>query len=178
MYSCKKVDEARSYFRAGRRLQSLAYLAVFALTAFVLFSVTRTAAQSGGQQSLVAGAAITRELSGGQSHIYPLRLAAGQYLQVSVDQRGCDVAVVLLGPDGALQVEADFDSDLRGQEILSWITKAACDCKLEIRSKSKTAGRYVLKVETLREATSQDASRVAAYRLQMEARKLQSEGTA
>jgi CHAT domain-containing protein/Tfp pilus assembly protein PilF len=178
MYSCKKVDEARSYFRAGRRLQSLAYLAVFALTAFVLFSVTRTAAQSGGQQSLVAGAAITRELSGGQSHTYPLRLAAGQYLQVSVDQRGCDVAVVLLGPDGALQVEADFDSDLRGQEILSWITKAACDCKLEIRSKSKTAGRYVLKVETLREATSQDASRVAAYRLQMEARKLQSEGTA
>jgi CHAT domain-containing protein/tetratricopeptide (TPR) repeat protein len=159
-------------------LQFLAFLTSLTLPVFVFFNQTPSAAQSGDQQLLAADVPITRELSGGQSHSFRLPLAARQYLQVSVDQRGCDVAVALLGPDGAVQVEADFDRDLRGQEILSWVTKTDCDCKLKIRSKSKTAGRYVLKIEALRVATPQDADRVVAYRLQMEARKLQSEGIA
>src|SRR5262249_1544396 len=138
----------------------------------------KSVAQSGDSQPLAVGVPIARDLSGGQSYGYPARLAKGQYLQVSVDQRGCDVAVALLGPDGALQAEADFDSHLRGQELSWLITTAAGDCKLEIRSKSKMAGRYILKVEEKREATAQDADRVAAYRLQMEARKLHSQETA
>ncbi|HKQ73924.1 MAG TPA: CHAT domain-containing protein [Blastocatellia bacterium] len=174
----KKVVEARNRFHVSARLQALACLAVFVLPTFALFSLAQSAAQSGDPQQFAVGVSITRELSGGQSHSYQAPLAKGQYLQISVDQRGCDVAVSLFGPDGALQAESDFDSDLRGQEILSWVTKAACDCKLEVRSKSKTAGRYVLKIEALREATPQDADRIAAYRSQMEARKLQSQQTA
>jgi len=177
MYLRKKMGETLTCFRRTNRLPFLAFLAAFTLPVFLFFTSAPSAAQSGDQQLIAADGPITRELSGGQSHRYRLTLAAGQYLQVSVDQRGCDVAVALFGQDGALLAEADFDSGLRGQEILSWITKAACDCKLEIRSKSKTAGRYILKTEALREATPQDADRVAAYRLQMEARKLQSQET-
>jgi CHAT domain-containing protein/tetratricopeptide (TPR) repeat protein len=178
MYSSgKKIEAARGYFRAGQRLQLL-MLAGLALSSLALFSSTHSAAQSSAQQQLTSGVPITRELAGGQAHSYQLTLAAGQYLQVSVEQRGCDVSLALLGPDGAVQVEADSDRDLHGEEILAWVTQAACDCKLEIRSKSKTAGRYVLKTDVLRGATPQDADRVAAYRLQMEARKLQSQETA
>lgn len=181
MYFRKKRDEAPTRFRITNCWQLLACLAAFAFLAFVLFSPAQTtaqSAQSGDQQLPLAGAPITRELSGGQSHSYQLKLAAGQYLQVSVDQRGCDVAVALLGTDGAVQAGADFDSGLRGQEILSFVATAACDCKFEVKSKSKTDGRYVLKIEALREATPQDAGRVAAYQLQMEARKLHSQETA
>ena len=174
MHRRKQRDKSLTSFRLTNRWPFPASLAALAFLVLVLFSPAQNAAQSGDQRPLTAGAPMTRELAGGQAHGYQLTLAAGQYLQVSVDQRGCDVAVALLGPDGALQAEADFDSDLRGQEILSWVTKAACDCKLEIRSKSKTAGRYVLKIEALREATPQDDGRVAAYRLHMEARRLHS----
>ena len=178
MHRRKQRGESLTNFRLTNRWQFPASLAALAFPVLMLFSPAQNAAQSGDQRLLTADAPMTRELSSGQAHSYQLTLAAGQYLQVSVDQRGCDVAVALLGPDGALQAEADFDSDLRGQEILSWVTKLACDCKLEIRSKSRTAGRYVLKTEALREATPQDDDRVAAYRLQMGARKLQSQGTA
>ncbi|MEP7337367.1 MAG: CHAT domain-containing protein [Acidobacteriota bacterium] len=178
MYLRKKIDETPTCFRLINRLPFLASLAAFALPVFLFFNSAPSAAQSGDQQLIATDASITRELPGGQSHRYRLTLAAGQYLQLSVDQRGCDVVVALFGQDNALLAEADFDSGLRGQEILSWVTKADCDCKLEIRSKSKIAGRYTLKIEALREATPQDADRVAAYRLQMEARKFQSEGAA
>ena len=159
---------------AVRRGQQAQWLACLVLPALALFSF----AQSSAPSSLAAGVPITRELSGGQSHSYQVTLAQGQYLQISVEQRGCDVAVVLRGADGAARAEADFDSGLRGQEILALVTTAACNCQLEVRSKSKTAGRYILKIEALRAATPHDADRVAAYRLQMEARKLQSQGIA
>ncbi len=177
MYPHKKRVEAQRPFPVICRLQLL-MLAALALSALLLLSPPQTVAQSSDQALPTVGASTTREVLGGKSHSYPLTLAAGQYLQVSVDQRGCDIAVALFGPDGALQAEADFDSSLRGQEILSWVTKVACDCKLEIRSKSKTTGRYILKIESLREAMPQDPDRVAAYRLQMEARKLHSQETA
>ena len=173
-----KIEAARSYFRASQRLLLLAYLAAIAFTARIIFNPAQTAAQSGDQPLLTAGVPLTRELSGGQSHSYKVTLATSQYLQVSVDQRGCDVAVVLLGPDGAVRAEADFDSGQRGQEILSLVTTVACDCKLEVKSKSKTAGRYILKMDSLRKAMPQDADRVATYRLQMEARRLHSQETA
>jgi CHAT domain-containing protein len=176
MYPRKKLNEPQRRLLTDQRSQLL-ILAALTLAGIALSNPVQGVAQSGDTQPLAVGVSVTRDLSGGQSHSYPARLATGQYLQVTVDQRGCDVAVVLLGPDGALQAESDFDSGLRGQEILSMITKAACDCKLEIRSKSNTAGRYILKTEALREATPLDTDRVAAYRLQMEARKLQSQET-
>lgn len=177
MYPDKKTDDEWSWLQTTPQSQLLR-LAALSLVALCFFSRTQTAAQSGAPHPLTAGVPVRRELSGGQSHTYQMTLAQGQYLQISVDQRGCDVAVVLRGPDGALKAEADFDNGLRGQEILSLVTTDACDCKLEVRSKSKTAGRYVLKIEVMRAATPPDADRVAAYGLQMEARKLKSQDTA
>src|SRR5262245_44662653 len=45
--------------------------------------------------SLEPGKPVERELSGGQSHFYKVGMAAGQYLQVVVSQRGIDVMVAL-----------------------------------------------------------------------------------
>src|SRR5262245_47774555 len=48
---------------------------------------------------LEPGKPIERGLSGGQSHSYLITMTAGQYLEVSVDQRGIDVLVTLFAPD-------------------------------------------------------------------------------
>src|SRR5271163_3285474 len=49
---------------------------------------------------LELGNAIDRELSGGQSEGYLLTLAAGQCARLVVDQRGIDVGVDVVDPDG------------------------------------------------------------------------------
>src|SRR5688572_25319799 len=59
-----------------------------------------TTAQEGGIDvgELVAGAPVERELAGGQVHAYRMMLATGQYLQVTIEQRGIDVVGALRGP--------------------------------------------------------------------------------
>src|SRR4051812_12899458 len=46
-------------------------------------------------RQLGTGRVVERELQGGQSHVYQIQLAAGQYLSVLVEQRGIDVAITL-----------------------------------------------------------------------------------
>src|SRR4030095_6185657 len=50
--------------------------------------------------SLEPGKPVERELSGGQSHFYKIAMTSGQYLRITVGQRGIDVLVALFTPDG------------------------------------------------------------------------------
>src|SRR4051794_14611353 len=51
--------------------------------------------------SLTDGLVVERELKGGETHVYPVDLQAGQFLRVRVQEDGIDVAVRLLDPRGA-----------------------------------------------------------------------------
>jgi CHAT domain-containing protein/tetratricopeptide (TPR) repeat protein len=124
----------------------------------------RRAAQSAQEtDSLELGKPIDRELSGGQSHSYKITMTSGQYLQVLVDQRGIDVAVVLFTPDGKKISEVDSEHLVEGSETVSAIAEAPGAYLIEARSAEKTAkaGRYGIKVEELRAATAEDKYRVA-----------------
>src|SRR5262249_37511585 len=50
--------------------------------------------------SLEPGKPVERELSGGQSHFYEIAMTSGQYLRITVSQRGIDALVALFTPDG------------------------------------------------------------------------------
>ena len=50
--------------------------------------------------ALEPGKAIERAMAGGEVHGYKVSLKSGQFLHAVVDQRGIDVVVRLLGPDG------------------------------------------------------------------------------
>ncbi len=156
------------------------WLAPYVLAPLLLHGDTRALinSQSDEVRQLAPGASVERELGAGQTHSYQITLAAEQYLRITVDQRGLDVAVTLFGPDGRAEAESDYDADTNGQEILSLASRTAGASRLAVSSKSKLAGRYTLKVVELRAATPQDAARSAAYRLLMEARRLQSQKTA
>src|SRR5262245_50813558 len=50
--------------------------------------------------ALEPGKPVERELSGDQSHFYEVSMASGQYLMISVTERGIDLLVALFTPDG------------------------------------------------------------------------------
>jgi len=136
----------------------------------------RGAAQSAQKgDSLEPGKGIERELSGGQSHSYKVRMIFGQYLRVVVEQRGIDVAVILSAPDGKKVGKADSSQALNGSESISVISDTAGAYLIEVRSPDKAAmtGRYEIKIEELRATTAEDKYSVAGESLFREAEQLQ-----
>ena len=163
--SIATAHERRGTFQAAQSAQPLAG--------------SRTSAQ--GERDvyeLGSGTAVERELAGGQAHTYRIALTAGQYLHVTIDQRGIDAVVVLRGPDGAQLKEMDGVSGLLGAEELSWEAAVSGGYTLEVRARARqaNAGRYELKAEKTPEATAKDRARIAAERLMMEGRLAQREG--
>src|SRR6266508_3338038 len=139
----------------------------------------RVAAQSAQESiSLEPGKPVERELSGSQSHSYKIAMISGQYLQVTVGQQGIDVALALFAPDGKKIIEVDGERVTGGLETISAIAEAPGAYRIEVRSvdKMRQTGRYEIKVDELRDATTEDKYRVAAGALFREAEQLK-EGT-
>src|SRR6266498_2373921 len=113
--------------------------------------------------SLEPGKTVERELSGSQSHSYKIAMISGQYLQVTVGQQGIDVALALFAPDGKKIIEVDGERVTGGLETISAIAEAPGAYRIEVRSvdKMRQTGRYEIKVDELRDATTEDKYRVA-----------------
>src|SRR5262249_28669438 len=136
----------------------------------------RGSAQSADEELLLEpGKPVERELSGGQSHSYKITMISGQYLHIVVEQRGIDVAVAVVTPDGKKVGEADSEQSGAESETISAVAEAAGVCKIDVRSTEKTAktGRYEIKIEELRAATAEDKYRVAAESVFREAEQLE-----
>src|SRR5512146_530945 len=73
---------------------------------------------------LQRGKVIERELAGGQEHLYRIPMATGEYAGLSVDQRGIDVVVQALGPDGKSIADFDAEARLQGPEFVGLLADA------------------------------------------------------
>ena len=127
---------------------------------------------------LAPGKTIERELKGGDKHRFSVQLNANDFLKLSVIQKGIDVVVRLLGPDGKILQEVDSPNGTQGEEPLSFISNQAGSYTVEIDALEKTAppGKYRLKPEAIKTATEQDHAALEIERLNDEAQKLQREG--
>jgi CHAT domain-containing protein/Tfp pilus assembly protein PilF len=127
---------------------------------------------------LEPGKAIKRELSGAGSHAYQIRLSAGQFLKVIVEQQGIDVVEQLSGPDGGQIAEFDGEGRSQGQELASLVAEADGEYRLTVspRWKNAQAGGYEIRIEELRGATDDDRALHEARRLLQGASKLIDEG--
>jgi CHAT domain-containing protein/uncharacterized protein HemY len=100
------------------------------------------------------GTVVERDLKGGETHVYPVDLQAGQFLRVTVQEKGIDVEVVLLDPQGAFVTGSDWLSlgAKQSLEDFSAIAETPGRYLLDVRSGSKVArpGRYQLNVAELR----------------------------
>jgi CHAT domain-containing protein len=119
------------------------------------------------EMTLEVGHPILRDLAGGGSDSYRMKLEAGQYVRCAADQQGIDVALRLLAPDGRLITEVDSPSGAQGAERASEVTQTAGEYQIVVKSSVAGAksGRYEVKVEELRPATAQDRTRVHAERI-------------
>jgi CHAT domain-containing protein/tetratricopeptide (TPR) repeat protein len=130
--------------------------------------------------ALEAGKPVVRELAGGEAQVFQVMLNAGQYLQVQVDQRGIDAVLRLFAPGGRKLVEMDSLNGTQGPEIAALIAEQPGTYRIEVASSSKAvpAGRYEMKIVSLRYATEQDRESVGAQSGYLEGGRLLQKGTA
>src|SRR5712672_3135733 len=67
-------------------------------------------------QALELKRPIERAMTTGEVHSYSVQVTAGQVLDVVVDQRGIDVVVNILAPDGTTLMELDSPNGTEGPE--------------------------------------------------------------
>ncbi|HEV8483750.1 MAG TPA: tetratricopeptide repeat protein, partial [Blastocatellia bacterium] len=113
---------------------------------------------------------LERDLIAGQKHEYQMTLAEGQYASVTVEQRGIDVIVRLIGPDDKQIAEFDSESRLKGEEKVELVAKIAGRYGLIVEAKQPkaAAGGYTVRLDGLRVATERDRSLQEARRLSAE----------
>jgi erythromycin esterase len=94
---------------------------------------------------------IERTMRGGEVHRYQISLTAGHYLNLVVDQRGIDVVVIALGPDGTMIREVDSPNGSQGPEPLDIVVSTSGMHRFEVRSLEAGAspGRYEIRVRDL-----------------------------
>ena len=123
---------------------------------------------------LADGTSLEREIGDGETHLYEIGLRAGDYLQVLVEQQGADVGQKLTGPDGAVILETDSPCGPIGPDPLAFVATASGPHRLAIDAREIAVpprGRYVIKVEAVREPTADDRLRVRAVRAGADARR-------
>ena len=121
-------------------------------------------------RSLEPGQTVVREIAGAESHVYPIKLSAGQFMRVVAVQRGIDIVLELADPGGKEVWKADFSRNFGGQESLSFEAVVPGEYRLMLRPSSKTApkGIFDLRLELKTSATADDKKRINAERLLME----------
>lgn len=141
-------------------------------------SETRRVSQAGAQ-TLEYRSAITREMASVDVHAYELRLNAGQFVHVLVDQRGIDVVVRVFGPDGKQVAEVDGPSGMQGPEPVYLVAEADGSYRLEIHSLETGAapGSYEVSIKELRRATAEDRTRISAQTAYAEGDRARLQGT-
>lgn len=128
-------------------------------------------------RALGSGAAIRREIAGGNKHTYSLTLASGQFLSVKVDQQDIDIFIKLVGPDGRQLAMARNYLDPMRLERFSFISDAYGDYLLEVIAPGTGKGSYELRAD-VRVVTPEDQSLIAAEKLSLQAEQLLLEGKA
>ena len=108
--------------------------------------------------------AIERELGPGQTDVFTVDVAAGQFAHVVAEQKGVDVVVIVAGPDGKVLVTADSPNRTLGPEPASWIARApgTFEVRVSKSGRSSETGRYQVELTDLREPADADLSRMEA----------------
>src|SRR5262252_2840079 len=95
------------------------------------------------------GKSVEREIAGGQTHTYEIKLVAGQFMRVVAEQKSIDVTLSLSGPDSKLLIERDMTSLWGSRESLSYEASANGNYRLAIHANNtpSTSGEYQVRLE-------------------------------
>jgi len=146
----------------------------FSIIIVLSFCLSVAAAQS---ISLELAHPIERAIAAGETHSFTLNLTAGQYAHLVVDQRGVDVVVSILAPNGTALVRVDMPNGDRGPEPVSLVAETTGAYRIDVLSTSKLPGRYEVKLDDVHAATESDRKRIVAQNLFTEAKALRYQRT-
>ena len=121
---------------------------------------------------------VERSLAGGQTNEYRVLLSQGQFLHAVVEQKGIDVEVELLGPDGKRIGHFDSLNSAWGPEIMVAIAEGPGEYRLRVvaGNPQAAAGKYEVRIIALRDATAIDRQHVAVNRSVEQAQDLLGKG--
>src|SRR5947209_14754367 len=129
---------------------------------------------------LAAGTTVERDLAGGQSHSFKLAMSPGDFAAIILEQRGIDVVIQVVRPDGT--VIADFDAESRtyATEFAGVVADASVTYTLRIKARysKAVAGQYAIRVSEIRPATDAERSAFEMHTLGTAAGKLDEAGKA
>jgi CHAT domain-containing protein/tetratricopeptide (TPR) repeat protein len=115
---------------------------------------------------LLPGQTIERALGAKEVHEYRVLCRAGDYVGSTVEQRGVDVAVVVVGPDGAELLSVDTPTGRRGTETAPFVADHDGEYRLRVRGLGADPnGTYAVRLEPPRPASDADLRHYEAWRL-------------
>ncbi|MBO0797746.1 MAG: tetratricopeptide repeat protein, partial [Blastocatellia bacterium] len=129
-------------------------------------------------RSLESGQVMKRELASGQKHLYRVKLDAGQYLKVVIEQAGIDVGVEVRSPDSSTIFKINNEIRLQGREEIKLVAESAGEYRLAVLPAQKNAppGSYQIGIVEMRPATENDRALYEAHKMLDVARKLRDAG--
>lgn len=140
------------------------------LLLFLCVGLIATAQTKDETRLLEPSQSVEREIAGGESHSYPVKLSAGQFMRVTAAQKGANVVIAIAGPDSKELWEANFTNNFGGQESLSFESTSTGEYSIILRPSSATAkkGSYEVRLELKTAATAEDKKRIEAERMVMD----------
>lgn len=122
-------------------------------------------------RKLEVGRPIEREMKGAEGHLYSIAVDSGQYFSAVVEQRGIDVEVTVIAPDGKELFKVDSPNGTEGPEPVEFITESSGVYRLIVKSleDNAPAGRYEIRVNEVRAATDKDRNLIEKNRMVREA---------
>ncbi len=160
----------------GRRVRATVTVFVIGLLlspSIALAAPAQTQAAPTDVRQLELNKPIERELKGDEAHTYEITLSINHYLNVVVEQKGIDVVVQVIAPDGKPIAEANISYGAKGLEPIYMIAETTGRYQLKVACLASKApqGRYAIRLVDLRVATENDRATVEKERLLQDAAK-------
>lgn len=107
---------------------------------------------------------VEREIEGGKTHVYAISLKADQIARIIVEQRGVNLVVAVISPEGKKLFEVYSPTGTQGDETATIFAQQAGAYRVEIRplDEKATAGKYEIRFEKFLSESEYATERLAA----------------
>ena len=107
---------------------------------------------------------VGRDLGPGQADLFTVDATAGQFLRVVADQKGVNVLLRIVDPEGKVLVTANRPNNGFGPQAMSAIVprSGSLQIKVEIAPDTHLEGQYAIELTDLRDPTEKDRLRIDA----------------
>ncbi|HRH43404.1 MAG TPA: tetratricopeptide repeat protein, partial [Pyrinomonadaceae bacterium] len=130
----------------------------------IIFLVLRIYVLAQESTEINSGQKLEREITTSEKHTYKFTVPANQFVNIAVEQKGIDILLKLISPEGTTIAEYDSPTGRTGTEETKAVLEKEGVYFLEISvvERTKVTGKYELSFAEKREATTQDLTRFRA----------------